>query len=279
MPVIDLTHLPPPSIVETLDFEALLATLKADLTTRAPALAPVLALESEPLVKLLEVAAWREMELRARVNAAMRAQLLAFANGSDLDHLGAFYGVERLAGETDDGLRQRIQARIAGWANAGGAAHYRYWALSADARVQDVGVVSPAPGVVRVTVLVRDGAPKQEVIAAVRAQVLRDDVRVLTDTVEVVDAQMLQVTVQARLWLLPGALPSLVDEIAARLAQTIRSRTRLGWDMTRSWLIAELHWPQVHHVELDSPLQDVRCAPHQAVQLTGVTLQMMGYDQ
>ena len=61
---IDLARLPPPDVVETIDYEAVLSSMKADLMARAPELAPVLALESEPLVKLLEVAAWREMVLR-----------------------------------------------------------------------------------------------------------------------------------------------------------------------------------------------------------------------
>ncbi|MCX8018636.1 MAG: baseplate assembly protein, partial [Rhodocyclaceae bacterium] len=119
MSVIDLSHLPPPAVVETLDYEAILASLKADLSARLPELAPVLQLESEPLVKLLQVAAWRELVLRQRINEAAKSQLLAFATGSDLDHLAAFYGVARLPQEDDEALRGRVRARIMGFANAG----------------------------------------------------------------------------------------------------------------------------------------------------------------
>lgn len=156
MSVIDLSRLPPPGIVEELDAERILAALLAGFKARFPAFTA--ALESEPVVKLLENAAYREVYVRAHINDAARSTLLAFAGGADLDHLAVFYGVSRLTAEEDATLRRRVLSRIQGWANAGGAAHYRYWALSADADVQDVAVFSPMPGLVHIAVLVRDGA-------------------------------------------------------------------------------------------------------------------------
>lgn len=273
-----IDDLPPPDVVEPLDYEAVLAALKADLAARLPQIAPTLELESEPLVKLLEVAAYRETLLRARINDAARAGLLAFAGGGDLDHLAAFYGVARLPGEADAALRERVRARISGWANAGGAAHYRYWALSASADIQDIAVVSPLPGLVRICVLARDGADREATLDAVRRMLARDDVRVLTDTVEVVDAQMRPLVVRARLWRLPDALPQRAAELAERLARQVRESVRLGWDATRSWLIARLHAEGVHRVELLEPTDDLRCAPHEAVRLERVEVQDMGVD-
>ena len=111
--ILDTSALPSPAVVELLDFEAIVADIKADLLARYPEAATVLDLESEPLVKLLESFAFRELLFRARVNDAARAHLLAFATGADLDHLGALFGVSRMTGETDDRLRVRIQLRIA----------------------------------------------------------------------------------------------------------------------------------------------------------------------
>ena len=56
---IDLSQLPAPDVVETLDFETILAERKATLVSLYPeeqqdAVARTLALESEPLVKYLE---------------------------------------------------------------------------------------------------------------------------------------------------------------------------------------------------------------------------------
>jgi phage-related baseplate assembly protein len=82
--VIDLSQLPAPEVVEPLDFEViyqdLLATFRALMGEgwTAP-------LESDPVVKLLELAAYREVQLRARINDAARAVLLAYAVGADLE--------------------------------------------------------------------------------------------------------------------------------------------------------------------------------------------------
>src|SRR5256885_10009568 len=63
-----LDALPQPGVVETLDFERILDAHRADLLARHPEAAEVLALESEPLNKLLEAHAYRELLYRARVN-------------------------------------------------------------------------------------------------------------------------------------------------------------------------------------------------------------------
>lgn len=269
--------LPEPQVVQTLSYEAIVQQMLSDLQQRWPQYSALL--PSDPAVKIIEVAAYRELLLRHRINAAAQSQLLVFATGSDLDHLAAFYGVERLADEDDEALRSRVRARIMGFANAGGAAHYRYWALSASALIQDVAVTSPAPGVVRVCVLPRAGADAQAVVEAVRAQMAREDVRVLTDTVEVVDARIKPVQVRARLWRLPGADEALAQHVRTLLRAEVQRQLRLGWDLMRSWIVAQLHRVGVHSVELVAPAEDVPCEPHEAVQLVDVHLEDMGVRQ
>ena len=77
MSMIDLSTVTAPQVVEALDFEAIFAQLKAELLARLPGVADVLELESEPLTKLIESHAYRELLYRARVNDAARRQLLA----------------------------------------------------------------------------------------------------------------------------------------------------------------------------------------------------------
>ena len=102
-----LTTLDPPQAIEPLDFEAALADLIAYFTAHYPGFTA--ALESDPVIKLLETAAYREVaSVRARINDVVRALLLAFATGADLEHLAAFYEVVKLPGETDDALRERV---------------------------------------------------------------------------------------------------------------------------------------------------------------------------
>jgi phage-related baseplate assembly protein len=77
MTAIDLTALDPPDLVDTLDFEDIyqeklehFSSIYADWSA---------ALESDPVVKLIELAAYREVRFRAQVNDAARAVLLAFS--------------------------------------------------------------------------------------------------------------------------------------------------------------------------------------------------------
>ena len=275
----ELAGLPTPQVLETLRFEHIFDALLRDFQVRYPQYSALLA--SDPAIKLIEVAAYRELLLRARINEAARANLLAFAVGHDLEHLGAFYGVSRLPQEQDEPLRRRIRARIMGFANAGGAAHYRYWALSASPEVADVAVDSPGPGRVRISVLPTghsDTVP-EALLETVRATVLRDDVRVLTDTVEVVPVSLVPVTVSAQIWLYPDTPMVVFDGLAPRLTRELAQAAVLGWDLTRSWLIGQLQQAGIHKVELISPDADIRIHSTQAVRLTDVQLTFAGRDR
>ena len=275
----DLASLPTPAVIENLSFETIFAELQTEFQSRYPDYSALLA--SDPAVKLLEVAAYREVLLRNRINAAAKASLLAFATGSDLDHLAAFYGVERLSGEPDEALRLRTRQRIIGFANAGGAAHYRYWALSASPEVADVEVDSPQPGRVRISVLAKgeEQTVPDAILDAVKAVVLRDDIRVLTDTIEVVPAELIPVTVHARLWLYPDAPLETVAAIQAVFASTLAACAGLGWDLTRSWIIGQLQRAGVHKVDVLSPTTDIRVAANQAVRLASLNLEYAGRDR
>ncbi len=275
----ELAGLPTPQVLETLRFETVFDALLRDFQVRYPQYSALLA--SDPAIKLIEVAAYRELLLRARINEAARANLLAFAVGNDLEHLGAFYGVSRLPQEQDEPLRRRIRARIMGFANAGGAAHYRYWALSASPEVADVAVDSPAPGRVRISVLPTghsDTVP-EALLETVRATVLRDDVRVLTDTVEVVPVRLVPVTVSAQIWLYPDTPMAVFEALAQRLTRELAQAAVLGWDLTQSWLIAQLQQPGIHKVALIHPDADIRIHSTQAVRLTDVQLTFAGRDR
>ena len=275
----DLASLPTPAVIESLSFETIFSELQAEFQSRYPDYSALLA--SDPAIKLLEVAAYREVLLRNRINEAAKASLLAFATGSDLDHLAAFYGVTRLMDESDEALRLRTRQRIIGFANAGGAAHYRYWALSASPEVADVEVDSPEPGRVRISVLAKgeEQTVSNAVLDAVRAVVLRDDIRVLTDTIEVVPAELMPVTVHARLWLYPDAPMETLSAIEAVFAFTLAACAGLGWDLTRSWIVGQLQRAGVHKVELLSPTTDIRVAANQAVRLLSLNLDFAGRER
>jgi phage-related baseplate assembly protein len=94
---IDLTKLNAPDIIETLDFENIFNDMVAELKSRDNAFDALL--ESEPVIKVLEVAAYREVLLRARINDASKAVMLAYAKTSDLDNLAAYFGVQLHQGQ------------------------------------------------------------------------------------------------------------------------------------------------------------------------------------
>ncbi|MFN7596118.1 MAG: baseplate J/gp47 family protein [Cereibacter sp.] len=294
---IDLSLLPVPDVVETLDYEVILAAMKADLAARAPDLAAVLALESEPLVKLLEVAAYREVLIRARVNDAAQAVTLARATGTDLDNLAALFGVARLVInpgdplavppvaatlESDADLRRRAQLALEGFSTAGPEGAYVFHALSADGDVLDVSATSPSPGDVLVTVLSRtgSGAAGAPLLAAVQAALNADDVRPLCDNVVVQSAAIVSYAITATLYFYPGP-DSAVVMAAAQAAATAyaAAQHRIGRDVTISGLHAALHQPGVQRVVLTSPSAALTIGSAQASWCTAITLINGGVDE
>ncbi len=275
-----LASLPAPMVIESLAYDEILAAMLNGFIALYPDYTALL--ESDPAVKLFEVCAYRELLLRNRINEAANANLLAFAIGSDLDHLASFYGVTRLSNEGDDALRYRIRDKIMGWSSAGGVAQYRYWAISASAAIRDVAVDSPQSGVVRISVLAQgnDDICPPEIIDAVKAVVLRDDVKVLTDTVQVIAAELIKAHIVANVWLYPDTPDEALTSIQAALINQLVIHAGLGWDLTQSWIISQLHGlGGVHRVELLSPSQDLRAQANQAVRVLSVTLNFAGRDR
>lgn len=279
MATIDFSSIPDPTIIEALDFETILGEMIADLQSRDPSYTEIL--ESDPGVKILEVAAARELILRQRINDALQATLLRYAGGADLDNLAAFYGVTRLADETDAALRARTIDRIMGSSAAGGVSWYRYHAMTASSDVRDVSVSSPEPGAVLVSVLSNtgNGAASAALLEAVDDVVQSDSVRVITDTVTVTGATITTVPVTAQVYLYPDTPSSVFDNLQAQLTAAFNATAGLGWDVTRTWLIAQLHPSGVQRVVLTAPAADVICGPSTAPALGAVTLTMAGRDR
>lgn len=291
---IDLSRLPLPGGVEVLDFEAILAAMIADLAARAPELSAVLGTQSEPLVKVLQAGAYRELLLRARINDGVRAVMLATATGGDLDNLAALFGVQRLvitpadAGaipptaevlEGDDALRLRAQLALDGFSTAGPRAAYEYHARSADARVIDVAVDSPSPGLVRVTLLSSegDGQASSGLITAVRDALNAEDVRPLCDLVQVISAQIVPFTIDARLTLLDGPDANVVLATAqAALARYLASIRGVGRAVRVSGIYAALNQAGVENAVLLSPTADIVPSGTQAATCTAAAVLIGG---
>ena len=237
--VVNASALPSPAVVEVLDYEAIVSAIKADLLARYPEAADVLDLESEPLVKLLEAFAFRELLFRARVNDAARAHLLAYSTGTDLDHLGAMFGISRMPGESDERLRLRIQLRIAALAGQGTREHYELVAMTASANVRAAYATQPRPGYVHVVLWLH--ASDAQTTAQVDAALNADNARMLGVVVTVGTATPRPVNIQARIWRTPNASPDLLQQLQQRLATAFAERAALGRSVARSWVTTLLH--------------------------------------
>ncbi|MBC3940944.1 baseplate J/gp47 family protein [Sphingomonas albertensis] len=268
---VDLSRLPAPTIVETLDFDTIYGQMLAQLVALLPDFDATV--ESDPAVKLLQVAAYREMLLRARVNDAARAVMPAYAIGADLDNLAALMGVVRLVItpadaqtgaaavlESDEDFRRRLVLAPEGYSVAGPEGAYIFHALSASPDVLDASATSPTTGEVRVTVLARagTGVASAALLAAVLAYVSAETRRPLTDYVTIQSAQIVPYAVAASITTFAGPDGSIViAEARARLSAYIANSHRLGRDITRSGIFAALHVEGVQNVVLTSPASDV----------------------
>lgn len=278
-----LSSLPAPVVLESLDYEAILAELIADASARFAAAGvayEVGQLETDPVVIVLQAAAYREVLLRGRVNdAAVRANLIAFASGADLDHQAAFYGVARLEGEGDEALRERVVLAIHGRSTAGPEERYAYIARSADVRVKEVAVYRVDGGPhIRVAVRSNDneGVPTQDILEAVEAAVTAKGVAVVSDDIEVVSGVTAIVDVAAKVWLLPDAPKAVFDALEAHLRSAWDQESSMGFDLNPSWIKARLHVAGVARVEMVTPTEPVVVDDSQAVALGEITLEFAG---
>jgi phage-related baseplate assembly protein len=285
---VNLSQLPAPGVVETLDYEVVLAAMLADLRARDPVFNALF--ESDPAYKILEVAAYREVLLRQRINDAAKAVMLAFAKGSDLDQIGANFNLGRLVitpgdptavppvapvMEPDEDFRARIQLSFEGYTTAGSEGSYVFHGLSADGDVKDIQAVSPDPGDVTVYVLSRTGTgtASPALVAKVVAALNAERVRPMTDRVTVLSASIVSYTITAELVMYPGPDPEVVRQAAlAAVTAYAEAQRRIGYDVTLSGLYAALHQPGVQRVNLTSPAAGLTINDGQASHCTAITV-------
>ncbi|MFC0206431.1 baseplate assembly protein [Novosphingobium soli] len=293
---VDLSRLPSPDLIETLDYETILtgavARFKAEM---AAAGVTFEARESDPATKLLQTFSYLAHLLRQRVNDAARAVMPAYAVGADLDNIAALFGIMRkvitpadeangipAVMESDTEFRRRMVLAPEGYSVAGPEGAYLFHALSADAEVLDATATSPEPGVVVVSLLSRlgDGSVSQRLVDVVQAYVSADTRRPLTDLVIVQSAEILPFAVDYDLTTFNGPDGALVlaNSLASVQAYVAESH-RVGRDITRSALFRAAHVEGAQNVVLHSPAADVLVTRTQAPFCTGVAGRLAGTSE
>jgi len=300
---IDLTGVPVPNFVETFSYEEIRAAAIARLIELQP---DYIVVESDPAIKVIEAFCYREMLLRQRINDAVRGNTITLAKGRDLEIIGAFANVAPLEGEDEARFRSRVQQGFAQLAAAGPRGAYRVHVMGLSTDIIDVGIHSPAPGEVVVTLLAFEDVEEatsseiaigtalfeqprdkkrilcrsgSEIIARTRDLLNEDDIRPLTDQVTVRPTNVVDYEIKAKLVIYPGPDVNLVlSQAKERLGEYLRSIRKVGYDATRSGLISALSAGGVQNVTLTSPTSDVVCGHYDIAVALNVQVEVSHVD-
>lgn len=296
MAEIDLTRLPAPKVIEELDFETIFERKKNALLELVPSsvretIAATLSLESEPLTIDLQQQAYQEMILRQRINQATASTLLAFAQGSDLDHLAAAKGIARkmvrsadpdalppieALYETDDDLRRRVQLYPEKLAAAGPRAAYEAHALDAHPKIIDARAIREVAGTVCVFIKAADGVPSEEILQAAQDYLSAETRRPLCDTVKVKAGRPKAVRIAARIKYESGPDLTLVkNKQLDDLKKMLEKNSRLGASVALSKIIGALDTDGVKKIEMASPLEDINCSDGEYIEISEISLENM----
>ncbi|MEW4459577.1 baseplate J/gp47 family protein [Roseibium algicola] len=280
--MIDLSSLPDPQVIEELDYETILQGFIDDVTVLFAAAGidyDVGALETDPVKIVLEAFSYREIRLRTRANDVARNQILAYSTGTDLEHLASHYGVARLAGETDDRLRERVQLATIGRSPGGTHERFKAIAMASSPKVRDIATwaVGRDP-TVNIAVLSTDvgGAASASLLATVRAALEDPEVRLVSDRYNVISAVQKVVAVDLSVTLTPDASEDILAELPDLIRQARDQEDLLGLDLYRAWVSKAAMVSGVSNVVVNAPVADVVASPEEAVKIGDVTIQFSG---
>jgi phage-related baseplate assembly protein len=286
----DISQLARADLIETIDYEAILAEQKAWVTARWSELRvsrpdlpelDTLVLETEPITIILEAVAYRETLLRALVNDKARAVLLAYATGTDLDHLGALFATARReiatgVMQSDTEYREEIQLAPEAFSTAGPEGAYVYFARRAHASICDAAALNPNSNRIDIVLLSREpgGIASDAAITAVRAALSAKTTRPLTDDVHVRSASIAPVDVAITLRLRQGPAPEVVQARALGFVNAyLAARRKIGLAVRVDGLIGAARAAgDIEQVVVQSPAHDVDPGAYGAVIASAVAV-------
>jgi len=237
-------------------------------------------LESDNYMLLIEAFAYRELHLRQLFNNRLKSLLLPYALKSDLDLVATFYGVKRLANESDDQLRERTSKSLHGYSTAGSKESYEFHAYSVNDVISDVNVFSPEKG--KVTIVLAsfkeayDGELiNSELISAVSTALNNTKVRPITDEVTVVKAQVKAITINANIVIFNQSQQAAIND---RITDNLSTQLTIGQKVTYSQLIRHCHIEGVYKVDISNINDDIACANNEIVKFNTINLAFSLYQ-
>lgn len=292
MTELDISRLQPPSAIDGSDFEEIFSRKKAALIALCPesireTVAQTLELESEPLTIDLQQQAYQELLVRRRINEAVKSNLLAFAQGADLDHLAAAYGLTRKTlraadpdahppvaaeYETDGDLRRRVQAHPEKYAAAGPRAAYEAHAIDAHPQITHARAIRREAGSVEVFIKTQGGTPDETVLAAAREYLSAETRRPLCDNVQVSAARPKDAAVEYT-----AEYQDNFDRAAVRAAARAaldglwQQNRHIGASVALSKIIGALDTEGIKKITLHRPTADIVCGEGEYIRITETT--------
>lgn len=259
----NLASLPVPNVIEPIDYEEILSAKVKKFKELEPEWDSTL--ESDPALKLLQVAAYEEMIERQRVNDAAKSVMLPWAIDKDLDNLAALYKLKRLIVqeetdnspaifESNESLRERCLLAWNGISTAGPRKAYIFHARSASSNVKDANAYRIKGGQIAVIVLAHsvDGTANDEVLALVSARVNDDEVRPLCCEAIVKTAKIHEYKLNITLEIADEiAYANVIGEAEKRAWEYVNFQHRIGGFVSESALKAALHVFGVQDVNLN----------------------------
>lgn len=297
---LDLSRFPAPLAIRGLSYETFLAERRASLVERLMAAGlpyDVVSLETDPAVILQQDDAYRELLAYAAINDAVKAGLIAFASGTDLDHQGLTAALNLPFGlrdlmlrrelveangstpavmESDEEYRRRLLLSPEA-AAAGTEGGYEFHALSADIRVMNANVWSPSPGQVNIAVQAREGLGEADsgLVAAVHTHLHRRDIKPLTDVVTVRSVKPRRYAISARVYARPGPDPAAVRTLVIDSLTSMAAARRIpARDVPMSAIVAAASVGPVDRVVLTEPLSDMIMDNGELAVCTGIDVEV-----
>lgn len=269
------TEIPYPKSIDELNYETILNEIKTSFLTlftdeaKKSELEKTLQIESEPLLKLMQNSAYRELKLRQRINDGIKATMIALAQGSDLDNLAI---PKRLiikkadntttpptaaVMEDDEAYRRRALLYPENFSTAGSSPSYIYHTLTADTNVKDVMPLEVSNGVVELKILAKDGEANQDLLTKIK-NYFDEKIRVLGTELRVSSATKVDYEIEAKLHSenMPDASLAL-NQAQNDISKYVESRRKISADIHISAIYAALHQPSVNKVEIIKPAADV----------------------
>ena len=87
------------------------------------------------------------------------------------------------------------------------------------------------------------------------------------------------VDIVAEVYLYPDSSADILNGLDAQIRSAVQNEGGLGWDLTLSWLIKNIHVDGVQRVELISPTVNQVADDGTAISVGNVTITNMGYDR